>query len=40
MKAPSADIKDFLSYGPDTGVFKWVKRSGPRGERITTQGFL
>lgn len=30
MKAPSDDIKDFLSYDPDTGVFKWVKRSGPR----------
>ncbi|ABN47338.2 putative NHN endonuclease [Salmonella phage SETP3] len=25
MKAPSADIKDFLSYDPDTGIFKWVK---------------
>ncbi|HDN1095979.1 TPA: HNH endonuclease [Escherichia coli] len=25
MKAPSDDIKDFLSYDPDTGIFKWVK---------------
>jgi hypothetical protein len=29
--APSAEIKDYLSYDPDTGVFRWVAQPPGRG---------
>lgn len=33
MKQPPVDIKDFISYDPDNGDFKWAQNCGARGRK-------
>lgn len=35
MKSPPADIREFLSYDPATGVFRWIKAPSRRGNYVT-----